>query len=83
MKITYTAWLRDMLGISEETVELPAEVTDVGLLIDWLGHRDARYGKAFEFIETVKVAVNQVYVDSEHAVTDDDEVILFPPIAGG
>ena len=83
MKITYTAWLRDSLGISEEIVALPAEVTNVGLLIDWLGHRDARYGKAFEFIETVKVAVNQVYVDSEHAVTDDDEVILFPPIAGG
>jgi molybdopterin converting factor small subunit len=31
----------------------------------------------------VKVAVNHAYVDNDHAVTDDDEVILFPPIAGG
>ena len=83
MKITYTAWLRDTLGISEETVELPAEVANVGLLIDWLSQRDGRYEEAFEFIEVVKVAVNHVYVDNDHAVTDADDVILFPPIAGG
>lgn len=83
MKITYTAWLSDTLGMSQETVELPAEVTNVGLLIDWLGRRGGKYEHAFEFIEVVKVAVNHVYVETEHAVTNDDEVILFPPIAGG
>jgi molybdopterin synthase sulfur carrier subunit len=83
MKITYSAWLKDTLGVAEEIVELPAEVTNVGLLIDWLGSRGGKYEHAFEFIEVVKVAVNHVYVDTEHAVTDEDEVILFPPIAGG
>ncbi len=83
MKITYFAWLRDEIGIDEEVVTLPAEVTTVGMLLNWLSHRGRRYQRAFEFIEIVKVAVNQVYVESDHTVNDDDEVILFPPIAGG
>lgn len=83
MKIKYSAWLRDTVGIDEEVVTLPAEVTNVGMLVDWLGRREGKYEHAFEFIEVVKVAVNDVYVDNDHAVTDEDEVILFPPIAGG
>lgn len=83
MKITYSAWLKDKVGIGEETVTLPAEVRNVGMLLDWLGSRGPRYRDAFEFIEVIKVAVNHVYVDNDHAVSNDDEVILFPPIAGG
>ena len=83
MKITYSAWLKDTVGIDEEIVALPDDVTNVGMLIDWLGSRGPAHTRAFEFIEVVKVAVNQVYVDNDYAVTDTDEVILFPPIAGG
>jgi len=83
MKITYSAWLKDTVGIGEETVTLPDDVRTVGMLIDWLGSRGQAHARAFEFIEVVKVAVNKVYVDNDHAVTDADEVILFPPIAGG
>ena len=83
MKITYTAWLKDEVGVDEEVFTLPADVTNVGMLLDWLSRRGQQHERAFEFIEIVKVAVNQVYVDSDHSVKDDDEVILFPPIAGG
>ncbi len=83
MKITYSAWLKDAVGIDEEVVTLPRDVTNVGMLLAWLGSRGETHERAFEFIEIVKVAVNRVYVDNAHAVTDDDEVILFPPIAGG
>ena len=83
MKITYTAWLKDEVGIDEEVVTLPEEVTNVDMLLNWLPSRDQNFERAFEFIEVVKVAVNQVYVENDHSVTDDDEVILFPPIAGG
>jgi len=31
----------------------------------------------------VLVAVNQEYVDIEHAVHDGDEVAFFPPVTGG
>jgi len=83
MKITYVAWLRDKVGIDQETVTLPADVTNVGMLLSWLSRRGPQYERAFEYIEVVKVAVNHEYVEYDHAVRDDDEVILFPPIAGG
>ena len=83
MKITYTAWLKDEVGIDEEVITLPADVTNVSMLLDWVSRRGQQHERAFEFIEIVKVAVNQVYVESDHPVKDDDEIILFPPIAGG
>ena len=83
MKIIYSAWLRDEVGIGEEVIALPADVTNVGMLLKWLAGRGHQYENAFEFIEVVKVAVNRVYVDNDYPVVDDDEVIFSPPIAGG
>ncbi len=83
MKITYTAWIKDEVGIDEEVVTLPANVANVGMLLEWLSRRGQQHERAFEFIEVVKVAVNQEYVERDHPVKDDDEVIFFPPIAGG
>ncbi len=83
MKITYTAWLKDEVGVDEEVITLPVDVTNVGMLLDWLSRRGQQYERAFEFIEVVKVAVNQVYVSGDHSVKDEDEIIFFPPIAGG
>ncbi len=83
MKITYSAWLKDAVGIDEEVIILPDDVKNVGMLLNWLGNRGQAHEQAFEFIEVVKVAVNQEYVENDHVVGDDDEVVLFPPIAGG
>jgi molybdopterin synthase sulfur carrier subunit len=83
MKIIYLAWLRDHVGCAEEEITLPAEVSTVGLLIDWLSARGPRYEKAFEFIETSTVSVNQVCAGSDAPVNDGDEVIFNPPVAGG
>ena len=83
MKIKYFAWLKDKVGCEEEEITLPAEVTNVGMLITWLSRRGPQYEKAFEFIEVSKVAVNQTYATNDQPICDDDEVIFFPPIAGG
>ena len=83
MKITYFAWLRDSVGCEAEEITLPAKVSTVGLLIDWMSTRGPQYEKAFEFIETSKVVVNQVIVQNDESINDDDEVMFIPPIAGG
>ena len=83
MKITYFAWIRDEVGIDEEEITLPAEVTNVGMLIDWLASREQQNDRAFDFVEVVKVVVNRKYVHNDHPVKNDDEVFFFPPIAGG
>ena len=83
MKINYFAWLKDKVGCEEEEITLPADVTNVGQLINWLSRRGPQYEDAFEFIEVIKVVVNQTYVMNDQPVKDDDEVIFIPPIAGG
>lgn len=83
MKIQYFAWIKDKVGCAEEEISLPAEVTNVGMLINWLSMRGPQYEGAFEFIEVIKVVVNQTYVVNDHPVKNDDVVIFIPPIAGG
>jgi len=81
--IKYFAWIKDKVGCEQEEINLPAEVTNVGMLIDWLSRRGPQYEQAFEFIEVIKVVVNQGYVQNNHVINNDDEVIFIPPIAGG
>ena len=83
MKITYFAWLREKVGLDEEEVTLPPDVTTVGKLINWLAGRSPQFEDAFEFVEVAKVVVNQTYVDNDQPVKNEDEVIFIPPIAGG
>jgi molybdopterin synthase sulfur carrier subunit len=83
VKIKYFAWLGEKVGCAEEEISLPAKVKNVGMLINWLSVRGPRYEEAFEFIEVIKVVVNQTYVHNDQVVSDDDEVIFIPPIAGG
>lgn len=83
MKLSYFAWLRDSMGCDSETIVLPEEIKDVGMLLDWLPTRDERFMRAFEYIEVVLVSVNRHHANRDHPVHDEDEVVLAPPIAGG
>ncbi len=83
MKIRYHAWLRDSVGCAGEEVALPAGVTDVGRLLDWMSTRGKRYEEAFELIAVVMVLVNGRNAGRNHPVCDGDEIQFVPPIAGG
>ncbi|HXP74995.1 MAG TPA: molybdopterin converting factor subunit 1 [Stellaceae bacterium] len=83
MKLLYFAWLRAKIGTSEETIELPADVSTVGHLLEWLKRRGPRFADALKDASVVRVAVNQDYVPWDHPVRPGDEVALFPPVTGG
>ena len=83
MKLLYFAWLRAKIGTSEEMVDLPADVTTVGNLLEWLKRRGPRFADALSDASVVRVAVNQNYVPWDHPVRPGDEVALFPPVTGG
>jgi molybdopterin synthase sulfur carrier subunit len=83
MKILYFAWLRSKVGVPTETVELPAEVTTAGALVEWLKTRSPRHAEALANSKVVKVAVNQEHVPYDHPISATDEVALFPPVTGG
>ncbi len=81
MKVLYFAWLRQKVGVGEETVDPPAEVTDARQLVDWLRARGPGYDEAFRDLDAIKLAVNQE--DLGAPVTASDEVAFFPPVTGG
>ena len=83
MKILYFAWLRDQVGIAEEEVRPPAEVSDVAGLVDWLKGRGGNFSEALSDISAIRVAVNQEHVPFDHVIQAGDEVALFPPVTGG
>ena len=59
MKLLYFAWLRAKIGMAEERVELPAGVTTVAALLDWLRARGPGFADALADPRIVRVAVNQ------------------------
>ena len=62
MKVKYFAWVRERIGIAEETVEPPAEVRTVAELIGWLAQRGETYAHAFETPRTIRAAIDHTHV---------------------
>ena len=83
MKILYFAWLRQKVGLSEESVSPPEEVRTVGALADWLAARSPGHAAAFAERASIRCAVNQDFATPETPVGPDDEVAFFPPVTGG
>jgi molybdopterin synthase sulfur carrier subunit len=83
MRLLYFAWLRTRIGTAEETVEPPADVTDVAGLVAWLKSRGPGFAGALDNPKLVRVAVNREYVGWDHPLAPGDEVALFPPMTGG
>lgn len=83
MKLLYFAWVKAKIGTGQETVDPPAEVTDVASLVTWLRSRGDGYAEALEQAGVIRVAVNQHFATWDTPVGPEDEVALFPPMTGG
>ncbi|MEM7023339.1 MAG: molybdopterin converting factor subunit 1 [Pseudomonadota bacterium] len=83
MKILYFAWLRTKTGKASEDVELPAEITTVAGLMDWVASRHPGFAEAMKAQGVIRAAVNQDYAQPEDPVRPGDEVAFFPPVTGG
>ncbi|WP_298727460.1 molybdopterin converting factor subunit 1 [uncultured Ferrovibrio sp.] len=83
MRVLYFAWLRERVGLAEETVSPPPEVRTVADLITWLRSRGEVYEAALADPSIVRVAVNQDYARPDHPVQAGDEIAIFPPVTGG
>jgi len=83
IKILYFASLREALQTSQETLELPADVTQVGQLRQLLIDRGPSWARALAADRAIRVAVNQAVAEPDTEVTADAEVAFFPPVTGG
>lgn len=83
MRILYFAWVRQKVGLAEEEVAPPAEVTDLAGLVAWLGGRSPGHASAFANPRTIRAAVNQEFATPDRRIAPGDEIAFFPPVTGG
>lgn len=80
VRVLYFAALRDLVGTSEEQVELPSSVQRVG---DLLGFLETRHPTLAGRLAQVRAAQNQTFAPLNAQVSDQDVIALIPPMAGG
>ena len=81
MNIVYFAWVRDRIGLPQETVETAAAT--VQDLIAELCAREDRYAAAFADTSALRVALDQELSDFGASLAGVSEVAFFPPMTGG
>jgi molybdopterin synthase sulfur carrier subunit len=80
VRVLYFAVLRELIGKSEEAVELDAEGATVASVLAILEDRhQCIRGK----LGRIRAARNQKFADLRDALSDGDEIALIPPVAGG
>ena len=80
VRILYFASLRERLGKSEETLELPEGMGTLAELKSWLVSEGR---EALSQAPNLRFAVNQEMARESDPVLDGDEVAFFPPVTGG
>jgi len=83
MQVLYFAWLRERVGVAEETVAPPEAVRTVAALAAWLAARSEGHAAAFAERGAIRCAVNQDFATPDTPVSPGDEVAFFPPVTGG
>ena len=83
MKLLYFAWVRERVGKPEEDIELPAGITTVADLVDWLRRRGEQYAHAFENPKVTRAAIDRAHVKADTAIAGAREIAFFPPMTGG
>lgn len=83
MRLVYFAWVRERIGKADEDIELPASVTTVADLMQWLVGRGEEYAHAFENAKVIRAAIDKKHVRPDTAIGHAREIAFFPPMTGG
>ncbi len=83
MKILYFAKIKEIVGKSEDLINID-EQTTIKDIVEKLKLIDESYKLAFKDLKNVKCSVNCNYINSfQTKVTNNDEIAFFPPVTGG
>lgn len=83
VKLVYFAWVRERIGRSSESVDVPDGLATVGDLARWLAGRGPEYAEAFARPEIVRAAIDKTHVKADAALAGAREIAFFPPVTGG
>ena len=81
MNVVYFAWVRERIGLPQETVT--SDAATVNDLIVELIAREERYAAAFADTSALRVALDQELSDFDAPLNGVKEVAFFPPMTGG
>jgi molybdopterin synthase sulfur carrier subunit len=80
--LLYFAGLREALGVTTETLELPAGIQTVAALRELLAARGVPW-TSLVTTKNLRAAVNQQMAGQDTRIQAGDEVAFFPPVTGG
>lgn len=80
LTVLYFAWVRDVTGKAQETIELPAAGMTGHDLVMLLSER---YPALESRAKRLHLAINQDHAPLETQLSNRDEIALFPPVTGG
>lgn len=79
LTILYFARVAELMGRSQDQLELPDTVSTLGGLADWIEAQGGALGDRAR----LRGAVDQVMAGMESSILGAREVAFFPPVTGG
>ena len=79
IRVLFFGLLKDLVGRSAETVELP----EGARLQELLAHYAGQFPRLREMLPALALSVNQEYSRGDRLLRAGDEVALLPPVSGG
>jgi len=80
VQVLYFAALRELVGVSEEALEVPESVRTVREFVQHLQRvRPTLSGK----MASVRVALDEAFAEDSAALAGVQTIALIPPVAGG
>jgi molybdopterin synthase sulfur carrier subunit len=83
IQLRYFASVREAVGTSAETLDVPQGVGTVGAVRDFLIARGGKWAEALAHERALRMAFEQVMCDADMPVRAGGEVAFFPPVTGG
>ena len=83
IQLKYFASVREALGRSHESVDVPEGIATLGDVRAWLRVRGGIWADTLAEGRALRMACNHVMTDAGTRVTDGCEVAFFPPVTGG
>lgn len=83
LRLVYFAWVRERIGLPDETVTPPSGTATIADLVRWLKSRGEGYELAFENEAIVRAAIDQTHAKPATAIAGAREIAFFPPMTGG
>ena len=83
VKILYFAKIKELVGLDNEIIDLPASVLTLDELKNYLILRGAPWPEIFLSHSATRCALNQNLMQSNFNLVAGSEIAFFPPITGG